>query len=63
MEQRFVKFNGGFSQDQLDWLEGVLSLADNKLERVTIVSKSSHEAYITNVIAVIMTFEIPNVTQ
>ncbi|XP_038831143.1 manganese-dependent ADP-ribose/CDP-alcohol diphosphatase [Salvelinus namaycush] len=38
MEQRFVKFNGGFSQDQLDWLEGVLSLADNKLERVTIVS-------------------------
>lgn len=58
-----MKFNGGFSQDQLDWLEGVLSLADNKLERVTIVSKSSHEAYITNVIAVIMTFEIPNVTQ
>lgn len=63
MEQRFVKFNGGFSQDQLDWLEGVLSLADDKLERVTIVSESSHEAYVTNVIAAIMTFEITNVTQ
>lgn len=58
-----MKFNGGFSQDQLDWLEGVLSLADDKLERVTIVSESSHEAYVTNVIAAIMTFEITNVTQ
>ncbi|XP_010890158.1 manganese-dependent ADP-ribose/CDP-alcohol diphosphatase isoform X1 [Esox lucius] len=38
LEKRFVKFNGGFSQDQLDWLEGVLSSADHKLERVTIVS-------------------------
>ncbi|XP_036382168.1 manganese-dependent ADP-ribose/CDP-alcohol diphosphatase isoform X1 [Megalops cyprinoides] len=38
LEQRFVKFNGGFSQDQLDWLEGVLTLADEKLEKVIIVS-------------------------
>ncbi|XP_012989219.1 manganese-dependent ADP-ribose/CDP-alcohol diphosphatase isoform X2 [Esox lucius] len=44
LEKRFVKFNGGFSQDQLDWLEGVLSSADHKLERVTIVSESSYEA-------------------
>ncbi|KAM4624264.1 manganese-dependent ADP-ribose/CDP-alcohol diphosphatase [Polymixia lowei] len=38
LEQRFVKFNGGFSKDQLEWLDGVLSLADEKRERVTIVS-------------------------
>ncbi|KAM6951709.1 manganese-dependent ADP-ribose/CDP-alcohol diphosphatase [Aplochiton taeniatus] len=38
LEQRFVKFNGGFSKDQLDWLDGILSLADEKLERVVIVS-------------------------
>ncbi|KAL0984033.1 hypothetical protein UPYG_G00136160 [Umbra pygmaea] len=37
LEQRFVKFNGGFSADQLDWLEGVLSLADDQMERVTII--------------------------
>ncbi|XP_029933068.1 manganese-dependent ADP-ribose/CDP-alcohol diphosphatase [Myripristis murdjan] len=38
LEQRFVKFNGGFSKDQLDWLDAVLSQADEKKERVTIVS-------------------------
>lgn len=38
LEKRFVKFNGGFSKGQLDWLDGVLSLADEKLERVIIVS-------------------------
>ncbi|KAM9837121.1 manganese-dependent ADP-ribose/CDP-alcohol diphosphatase [Aulostomus maculatus] len=36
--QRFCKFNGGFSQDQLDWLDSVLSSADEKQEKVTIVS-------------------------
>lgn len=35
---RFTMFNGGFSQDQLDWLDSVLSAADEKQERVTIVS-------------------------
>ncbi|XP_038160248.1 manganese-dependent ADP-ribose/CDP-alcohol diphosphatase [Cyprinodon tularosa] len=35
---RFTMFNGGFSQDQLDWLESVLSVADEKKERVIIVS-------------------------
>ncbi|XP_056153625.1 manganese-dependent ADP-ribose/CDP-alcohol diphosphatase [Lampris incognitus] len=38
LEQRFVKFNGGFSKDQLDWLAEVLSLADEKGEKVTVVS-------------------------
>ncbi|MEQ2194924.1 hypothetical protein XENOCAPTIV_004773 [Xenoophorus captivus] len=35
---RFTMFNGGFSQEQLDWLDSVLSVADEKQERVTIVS-------------------------
>lgn len=39
LEQRFVKFNGAFSQEQLQWLDDVLTLADQKHERVTIVSK------------------------
>ena len=38
--QRFVKFNGGFSKEQLDWLEGVLIQADEAQERVTVLSKS-----------------------
>lgn len=38
MEQRFVKFNGGFSSDQLEWLDKVLSEADLAGERVTISS-------------------------
>lgn len=38
LKQRFTMFNGGFSKDQLDWLDSVLSSADEKLERVTIVS-------------------------
>ncbi|XP_028821569.1 manganese-dependent ADP-ribose/CDP-alcohol diphosphatase-like [Denticeps clupeoides] len=38
LEQRFVKFNGGFSQDQLQWLDEVLSLADTNQEKVIVVS-------------------------
>ncbi|XP_062330714.1 manganese-dependent ADP-ribose/CDP-alcohol diphosphatase [Osmerus eperlanus] len=36
--QRFVKFNGGFSKEQLDWLERVLMQADEAHERVTVLS-------------------------
>uniref|UniRef100_A0A668RUI2 Uncharacterized protein n=1 Tax=Oreochromis aureus TaxID=47969 RepID=A0A668RUI2_OREAU len=36
--QRFTMFNGGFSKDQLDWLDSLLSSADEKQEKVTIVS-------------------------
>ncbi|XP_029311767.1 manganese-dependent ADP-ribose/CDP-alcohol diphosphatase [Cottoperca gobio] len=38
LQQRFTMFNGGFSKDQLDWLHSVLMSADEKRERVTIVS-------------------------
>ncbi|XP_056325164.1 manganese-dependent ADP-ribose/CDP-alcohol diphosphatase isoform X2 [Danio aesculapii] len=38
LEQRFVKFNGGFSEQQLQWLDGVLTLSDHKQERVLIFS-------------------------
>lgn len=31
-------FNGGFSKLQLDWLDAVLTAADEKKEKVTIVS-------------------------
>lgn len=40
LQQRFTMFNGGFSKDQLDWLDSVLSSADDRQQRVTIVSKS-----------------------
>ncbi|KAK0131507.1 Manganese-dependent ADP-ribose/CDP-alcohol diphosphatase [Merluccius polli] len=35
---KFAKFNGGFSRDQLSWLDGVLSQSDDDEERVIIVS-------------------------
>ncbi|XP_028990403.1 manganese-dependent ADP-ribose/CDP-alcohol diphosphatase [Betta splendens] len=38
LQQRFTMFNGGFSKDQLGWLDSVLSTADEKQERVTILS-------------------------
>ncbi|XP_031179878.1 manganese-dependent ADP-ribose/CDP-alcohol diphosphatase isoform X1 [Sander lucioperca] len=38
LQQRFTMFNGGFSKEQLDWLDSILSSADEKQERVTIVS-------------------------
>lgn len=38
LRQRFTMFNGGFSQDQLDWLHSVLSAADENQEKVTVVS-------------------------
>ncbi|XP_062976478.1 manganese-dependent ADP-ribose/CDP-alcohol diphosphatase [Elgaria multicarinata webbii] len=37
VERQFVQFNGGFSQDQLDWLDEVLTYADSNQERVVIV--------------------------
>ncbi|KAI4886694.1 hypothetical protein NFI96_021382 [Prochilodus magdalenae] len=37
LEGRFVKFNGGFSQEQLEWLDRVLVSADEKKEKVIIV--------------------------
>ncbi|MGH0123020.1 UNVERIFIED_CONTAM: hypothetical protein FKN15_017143 [Acipenser sinensis] len=37
MKQRFVEFNGGFSREQLDWLNDVLTFADNNQEKVTVM--------------------------
>lgn len=37
LEGRFTKFNGAFSKEQLDWLDSLLSLADARGERVTLV--------------------------
>lgn len=34
-----MKFNGGFSPEQLLWLDEVLTLADQKQEKVTVFSK------------------------
>lgn len=44
MDGRFVKFNGGFSQEQLNWLDKVLTSADEKDEKVTVVSKYRERA-------------------
>ncbi|XP_007887052.1 manganese-dependent ADP-ribose/CDP-alcohol diphosphatase [Callorhinchus milii] len=36
-EQNFVEFNGGFSREQLEWLNQVLTFSDNNQEKVTVV--------------------------
>lgn len=46
--QRYTKFNGGFSQEQLDWLDSVLSFADEQQEKVTIVSHLPVHPYSTD---------------
>ncbi|XP_007257276.3 manganese-dependent ADP-ribose/CDP-alcohol diphosphatase [Astyanax mexicanus] len=48
LESRFVKYNGGFSQDQLDWLERVLTSADENEEKVTILSHLPVHPYSTD---------------
>lgn len=40
VERQFVQFNGGFSQEQLDWLDEVLTYADKNQERVVIMGKT-----------------------
>ncbi|XP_059763744.1 manganese-dependent ADP-ribose/CDP-alcohol diphosphatase isoform X5 [Balaenoptera ricei] len=37
-EPQFVQFNGGFSQEQLNWLNEVLTFSDRNQEKVVIVS-------------------------
>nr|XP_060503254.1 manganese-dependent ADP-ribose/CDP-alcohol diphosphatase isoform X2 [Panthera onca] len=37
-EPQFVQFNGGFSQEQLNWLNEVLTFSDTNQEKVVIVS-------------------------
>ncbi|XP_005399415.1 PREDICTED: manganese-dependent ADP-ribose/CDP-alcohol diphosphatase [Chinchilla lanigera] len=37
-EPQFVQFNGGFSQEQLNWLNDVLTFSDTNQEKVVIVS-------------------------
>ncbi|XP_067914078.1 manganese-dependent ADP-ribose/CDP-alcohol diphosphatase isoform X2 [Heterodontus francisci] len=34
---RFTGFNGGFSQEQLEWLNKILTLSDNNQEKVTVI--------------------------
>ncbi|XP_027706031.1 manganese-dependent ADP-ribose/CDP-alcohol diphosphatase isoform X2 [Vombatus ursinus] len=36
-EPRFVQYNGGFSQDQLDWFNAVLTFSDTNQEKVVVV--------------------------
>ncbi|XP_017340000.1 manganese-dependent ADP-ribose/CDP-alcohol diphosphatase isoform X2 [Ictalurus punctatus] len=48
MDGRFVKFNGGLSQDQLDWLDRLLTSADEKGEKVTVVSHIPVHPYSTS---------------
>lgn len=38
-EPQFVQFNGGFSEEQLNWLNAVLTFSDRNQEKVVIVSK------------------------
>ncbi|XP_078426848.1 manganese-dependent ADP-ribose/CDP-alcohol diphosphatase [Cetorhinus maximus] len=34
---RFTAFNGGFSQEQLEWLNKILTFSDNNQEKVTVI--------------------------
>ncbi|XP_070338106.1 manganese-dependent ADP-ribose/CDP-alcohol diphosphatase isoform X4 [Equus asinus] len=41
-EPQFVQFNGGFSQEQLNWLNEVLTFSDTNQEKVVIVTLHYH---------------------
>ncbi|KAM8730387.1 manganese-dependent ADP-ribose/CDP-alcohol diphosphatase [Acanthopagrus schlegelii] len=55
--RRFTMFNGGFSKDQLDWLDSVLSSADEKQEKVTIVSHLPVHPYSTGPICLAWNYD------
>ncbi|KAJ8363745.1 hypothetical protein SKAU_G00125760 [Synaphobranchus kaupii] len=57
LEQRFVKFNGGFSHGQLDWLDRLLTLSDEKLEKVIVVSHLPVHPYSTDPICLAWNYE------
>ncbi|XP_053148594.1 manganese-dependent ADP-ribose/CDP-alcohol diphosphatase [Hemicordylus capensis] len=46
----FVQFNGGFSQDQLDWVNEVLTYADKNQERVVIAAHQPIHPDSTNLV-------------
>ncbi|XP_042305481.1 manganese-dependent ADP-ribose/CDP-alcohol diphosphatase isoform X2 [Sceloporus undulatus] len=48
VECQFVQFNGGFSQDQLTWLDEVLTHADKNHEKVVIVGHLPIHPHATN---------------
>ncbi|KAJ8246374.1 hypothetical protein GJAV_G00267030 [Gymnothorax javanicus] len=57
MKERFVKFNGGFSQGQLDWLDHLLGMSDEKLEKVVVVSHLPVHPYATDPICLAWNYE------
>lgn len=57
LQQRFTMFNGGFSKEQLDWLDSVLSSADDKRERVTIISHLPIHPFSTDTVCLAWNFD------
>uniref|UniRef100_H2MD59 ADP-ribose/CDP-alcohol diphosphatase, manganese dependent n=1 Tax=Oryzias latipes TaxID=8090 RepID=H2MD59_ORYLA len=57
LRQRFTMFNGGFSKEQLDWLDSVLTSADEKQERVTIASHLPVHPFSTDAASLAWNFE------
>uniref|UniRef100_A0A3P9LFR3 Manganese-dependent ADP-ribose/CDP-alcohol diphosphatase n=1 Tax=Oryzias latipes TaxID=8090 RepID=A0A3P9LFR3_ORYLA len=57
LRQRFTRFNGGFSKEQLDWLDSVLTSADEKQERVTIASHLPVHPFSTDAVCLAWNFE------
>ncbi|XP_040922610.1 manganese-dependent ADP-ribose/CDP-alcohol diphosphatase [Toxotes jaculatrix] len=55
--RRFTMFNGGFSKEQLDWLDSVLASTDEKRERVTIVSHLPVHPHSTDPICLAWNFD------
>ncbi|KAM9462315.1 manganese-dependent ADP-ribose/CDP-alcohol diphosphatase isoform 1-T1 [Clarias gariepinus] len=58
MDGRFVKFNGGFSQEQLNWLDKVLTSADEKDEKVTVVSHLPVHPFSTDFVCLAWNFDV-----
>nr|XP_020641548.1 manganese-dependent ADP-ribose/CDP-alcohol diphosphatase isoform X1 [Pogona vitticeps] len=56
-ECQFVQFNGGFSQDQLDWLDKVLTYADKNKERVVIAGHIPIHPHATNSVCLAWNYE------
>ncbi|XP_069785591.1 manganese-dependent ADP-ribose/CDP-alcohol diphosphatase isoform X2 [Narcine bancroftii] len=48
LNKRFLGFNGGFSQEQLEWLNNVLTFSDNNQEKVTVIGHLPVHPYSTD---------------
>ncbi|GCC28046.1 hypothetical protein chiPu_0006472 [Chiloscyllium punctatum] len=48
LNSRFLAFNGGFSQEQMEWLNKILTFSDNNQEKVTVIGHLPVHPYSTD---------------